>query len=195
MRAAAAGDWEARQKLRVDVLNMPVWEEAILFACERVSRPEGTGFQAVGASVLEAITIDPMLAAEMIYRSSAGVWDEIKEKISAFVWRWQVPGKVDRAVRFMIGTGRSELAPQIWPLISDPDSQVHWAALRAGRQFRPSVLGTDVEARIAKLPDEVRQHVVSSIGFDGGIDGIELAARLAQADPSPQPCEPLGLPG
>ena len=104
MRAAAAGDQEALHKLRVDLLNMPAWEEAILFACERVSRAEGTGLQAVAASVLEAIAIDPMLAAEMIYRSSAGVWDEVKEKIITFVERWHTPGKVDRAFMFMIGT-------------------------------------------------------------------------------------------
>jgi len=53
------------------------------------------------------------------------------------------------------------------------------------RQFRTSVLGIDVEARIAKLPEEVRKNVVSSFAFEGGMDGIELAARLAQADPSP----------
>ena len=186
MRAATAGDREAKQKLRADVLNIPAWEEAILFACERVSRSDGTGLQAVAASVLETIAIDPMLAAEMIYRSSAGVWDEIKEKIVAFIGRWHTPGKVDRALRFMIDTGHGEFALQIWSLISDPDNQVRLAALRAGRQFRPSVLGTDVEVRIAKLPDKVRESVVSSFAFEGGMDGIELAARLAQVDPSPK---------
>ncbi len=140
----------------------------------------------MAASVLETIAIDPMLAAEMIYRSSAGVWDEIKEKIVAFIGRWHTPGKVDRALRFMIDTGHGEFALQIWSLISDPDNQVRLAALRAGRQFRPSVLGTDVEVRIAKLPDKVRESVVSSFAFEGGMDGIELAARLAQVDPSPK---------
>jgi hypothetical protein len=186
MCAAAAGDQEARQKLRADVLNIPAWEEAILFACERVSRADGTGLQVLAAAVLETIGIDPMLAAEMIYRSSSVVWDEIKEKIIAFVGRWHVAGKVDRAVRFMIDTGCSEFAPQIWPLISDPDNQVHLAALRSGRQFRPSVLGVDIEALIAKLPEEVRENVVPSFAFEGDMDGIELAARLAKADPSPK---------
>jgi hypothetical protein len=186
MRAAAAGDQEACQKLRKDVLNMPSWEEEILFACERVSRADETGLQAVAAAILETIGIDPILAAEMIYRSSAGVWDEIKEKIIAFVERWHVAGNIDRAVRFMIGTGRSEFAPQIWPLISNPNSQVHLRALRAASQFRPSVLGTDAQERLANLPDEVRIHVVSEIAGESGMDGIELATRLAQEDPSPK---------
>ena len=186
MLAAAEGDQEAMNKLRVDVLNMPAWEEAILFACERLSRSDQNGLQAVAAAILETIGIDPMLVAEMIYRSSPGVWDEIKDKIIAFVGRWHVAGKVDRAVRFMISTGHSEFAPQIWPLISDPDMQVRLAVLRAGRQFRPSVIGADVEGSIAKLPEEVRKDTLSSFAFDGDMDGIELATRLAQSDPNPE---------
>ncbi len=182
MRDAAASNQKASQKLRADVLNMPAWEESILFACERVSRLDRAGLQAVAVAILETIAIDPMLAAEMIYRSSAGVWDEIKDKVIAFVERWHVSGKVDRAVHFMISTGRSEFAPQIWPLISNPDSQVHLKALRAGRRFRPSVLGADVQVRIEQLPEEVRENVVSSIASEGGMDGIELATRLAQTD-------------
>jgi len=186
MPPAAAGDQEAKQKLKADVLNVPAWEEPILFACERVSRADRTGLQAVAAAVLETMAIDPILAAEMIYRSSAGVWDGIKEKIIVFVGRWHASGKVDRAVHFMISTGRSEFAPQIWPLISDADSQVHLAALRAGRRFRPSVLGADVEAPIAQLSEKLREHVVSEIASQSGMDGIELATRLAQADASPK---------
>jgi len=186
MLAAAAGDGEARQKLRVDVLNMPAWEEPILFACERVSRADGTGARAVAAAAYETIAIDPMLSAEMIYRSSADGWDEIKERITGFVGRWHTSGKVDRAVRFMINTGRSEFASRIWPLISHMDSQVHLAALRAGRRFRPSVLGADAQARIAQLAEELREHVVSEIASESGMDGIELATRLARADASPR---------
>jgi hypothetical protein len=186
MCAAAAGNTEAKHRLKTDVLNMPAWEEPILFACERVSRADPTGLQAVAASILETMAIDPMLAAEMIFRSSSGVWDKIKEKTITFVRRWHVSGKVDRAVHFMINTGRGEFAPQIWPLISDPDSQVHLAALRVGRRFRPSVLGADVEARIAQLSEELREHVVSEIASDSGMDGIELAVRLAQMDASPK---------
>jgi hypothetical protein len=186
MLAMSAGDQEAKRKLKTDVLNMPAWEESILFACERLSRADLTGLQAVAASVLETIAIDPILAAEMIYRSSDVVWDEIKEKVIAFVERWHTSGKGDRAARFMISTGRSEFAPQIWPLILDADSQIHSWAFRTGHRFRPSVLGSDIQARISKLPEEVRAQVVSEIAIESGMDGIELAARLAQADVSPK---------
>jgi hypothetical protein len=181
---AAVSDPAVRQKLKMDVLNLRAWEEPILFACERVSRADETGLKAVAAGILETMAIDPMLAAEMIYRSS-GVWEKVKEKITAFVGRWHVVGKVDRAVHFMITTGRSEFAPQLWPLISNADTQVHLLALRAGRRFRPAVLGADVEARIAELPEKLRENVVSEIARLSGMDGIELATRLAKADASP----------
>src|SRR5271166_4692826 len=125
-----------------------------------------------------------MLAAEMIYRSDTRVWSVIKEKIVDFATRWHSGGTVDRAVRFMITTGRDDFAPQIWELISSPDDQVYLSAFRAARRFRPSVLGNDIPARIAQLPEERRQHVVSQIALESGPDGIELAARLAQGDSS-----------
>ena len=180
------GDPAIRHQLKAGVLNVRAWEEPILFACERVSRADQAGLQAVTTAVLETMAIDPMLAAEMIYRSSSDVWEAIKSEIIDVVRKWHVSGKVDRAVHFMITTGRSEFAPQVWPLISDADSQVYLVALRAGRRFRPSVLGADVEARLAKLPEELRENVVSEIASASGMDGIELAARLARVDSSPK---------
>jgi hypothetical protein len=84
MQAVAAGDQEAQRNLRVRVLNAPAWEEQILFASERLSRDDKLAQQAVAGSILESLTIDPMLAAEMIYRSSSAVWEEITDKVTAF---------------------------------------------------------------------------------------------------------------
>ena len=122
----------------------------------------------------------------MIYRSSFDVWDRISNLVMAAIGRWHKAGTIDRAVTFMICSGRPEFADQIWPLISHEDSQVHLRALRAGRRFRISALGTDAEARLASLPDNVRKHVLSEIVVFGGIDGIELATRLAIADNNPE---------
>jgi hypothetical protein len=149
MHSAFAGDVDARKHLREDFLNMPVWDEAILFACERVSRADDLGVKAVAGAVLDTMEIDPLLAAEMIYRSANAVWDEIGPPILCFVEKWHTPGVVDRAVHFMIGSGRGEFADEVWRLISDADTQVHLTALRAGRRFRPSVLGPDVDNRVA----------------------------------------------
>ena len=184
MRKSAGNNDASRQKLRTELLNEYLWEESILFACERASRSDQDGVQAVAGAILEAIGIDPMLAAEMIYRSDARVWDLVKDKVVDFATRWHTGGAVDRAVRFMITTGRSEFAPQIWELISSPDNQVYLSAFRAARRFRISVLGTVIQDRIAQLPEEQRRHVIYEIAMESEPDGIELAAHLAQADGS-----------
>ena len=122
IQASATGDLDARAQLRGDVLDQPAWEESVLFAVERMSREEG-GAALVAHAVRLVLPIDPMLAAEMIYRSSTDVWNEVKEEMIAFGDRWHQPGSVDRAVRFMIMTGREEFEPWVWPLISGTDSQ------------------------------------------------------------------------
>ena len=184
MREAANGDAEARTRLRTEILNWPAWEELVLFACERLSRENAAGAQAVAAAIRETLGIDPMLAAEMIFRSAPEVWTLIGAEITAFAARWHTAGKVDRAARFMMTTGRPEFAPQIWPLISSPDNQVYLEALRSPRRFRPSVLGDDAEQKLAALPVETRKHVVAEIASYSGFDGMELAVRVAKADPS-----------
>lgn len=186
MLFAAQGDEDAGKMLRESILDIPVWEEAILFACDRLSRADGDGVKAVAHAILETLGIDPLLSAEMIRRSSDDVWDQIRDDVVSFVNRWHTPERVDRAVKFMTDTGRPEFSEFVWPLISDVDNQVHLRALRAGRRFRPGVLGPDAEERIAALPEEVREHVISEIATNGGMEGIELATSLAKADKSPK---------
>jgi hypothetical protein len=69
MKAAANGDAGARVELRASVLDRPSWEESVLFAAERLSR-ESNGAEVVAHAVRLALPIDPMLAAEMIFRAA-----------------------------------------------------------------------------------------------------------------------------
>lgn len=186
MLSATLGDDDVNKMLRESILDIPAWEEAILFACDRLSRADQDGVKAVAHAILETLGIDPLLSAEMIWRSSDDVWDQIRDDVIAFVRKWHTPGRVDRAVKFMIDTGRAEFSEFVWPLVSNADNQVHLHALRAGRRFRPGVLGPDAKERIAALPEEVRKHVISEIASYGGMDGIELATSLAKADASPK---------
>ena len=185
MQRAYQSDSTSRQKLRVDILNWPSWEESILFACERLSRRDIDGARAVAAAILDALGIDPMLAAEMIYRSTPEAWVPISETAIAFARRWHELGKVDRAVRFMIETGRPEFAPQIWPLVESENNQVYLHALRMAPRFRPSVLGDEAPRRLSALPETSRGHVIAEIAHSSGHEGIELATSLAKIDPNP----------
>ena len=186
MLSAALGDDVARRTLRENILDIRVWEEAILFACDRLSRANQDGARAVARATLETLGIDPLLSAEMIWRSSDDVWSQIRDDILSFVAKWHTRGSVDRAVTFMIDTGRAEFSEFIWPLVSHADDQVHLHALRAGRRLRCGVLGPDAARRIATLSADVRGSVISEIARLGGMDGIELAASLAKVDPNPK---------
>jgi hypothetical protein len=185
MRASAKGDASARVRLRSAVFDQPAWEESIFFAVERMSR-ERDGAAVVADAVHLALPIDPMLAAEMIYRASGAVWEIVKAHIIAFVDRWHRPGTVDRAVRFMIMTGQPEFESRVWPLASNANSQIQLPTLRSAPRFRPSVLGPDLRSKIGALPEATREHLLASIASESGVDGMDLATALAAADPSPK---------
>ena len=46
MLTAASGDDDVNKMLRESILDVPVWEEAILFTCDRLSRAEQDGVEA-----------------------------------------------------------------------------------------------------------------------------------------------------
>jgi hypothetical protein len=183
MLASAAGRADARTRLREEVLNWPSWEESILFACDRLSRLGDQGARAVAATVDETLGIDALLAAAMLCRASDAVWALARDRVRRVVHRWHIPGKVDRAVRFMIVSGKPEFAELVWPLISSDNNQIQFRTLRLADRFRPSVLGADAEARLRALPTPQREIALHEIASQSGFDGMDLAVRLASSDP------------
>jgi len=181
----AVSDPAAREKLKVDVLDQRPWEEAVLFAVERSARGAAIYKAACSAAIRAAFEVDPVLAGEMIFRATDEVWAPISAEMRSLAKQWHAPGKVDRAVRFMIASGRPEFADFLWPLISHANTQVHLPALRAAKRFRSSVLGNDAPARIAALPPEIRKNVLHEIASHGGIDGLDLATAIAKTDSDP----------
>ena len=177
-------DDTSREALKVDILDQRVWEEAILFACERLARGNKKDQESCGEGILAALDVDPLLAAEMIYRSTDGVWARVGPRIKHLVERWHEPGNVDRGLRFMITAGRKEFFDLVWPLITHDDDQVHLRALRACGRFRPSLLGDDAPRRLGELPLRLRRNVLHEIAHNSGTDGLDLAATVAKADPA-----------
>ncbi|WP_306120702.1 MULTISPECIES: hypothetical protein [unclassified Roseitalea] len=181
----AVSDPATREKLKVEVLNQRPWEEAVLFAVERSARSDNLHKAACSAAIRAAFEVDPVLAGEMIFRATDEVWAPIGTEMRSLAEKWHAPGKLDRAVRFMIASGRPEFADLLWPLVSHTNTQVHLPALRAAKQFRPSVLGHDAPARIAALPPEIRKNVLHEIASNSGIDGLDLATSIAKSDSEP----------
>ena len=183
MLRTAAGSPDARKELRENVLNWTSWEESILFACDRLSRAGPEGVAAVALAIELALGIDPLLAANMIYRSSDAVWQSARERVMRFIERWHTCGSIDRAARFMVTAGKPEFAELVWPLASSTDDQVQFGFFRAADRFRPDVLGPDAEGRLRSLPLKQRELALSEIASNSGFDGMELVTRLASSDP------------
>ena len=182
----SVGDHASREALKADVLNQRPWEEAILFACERLSRGTNEQQAACGAAVLTTFYVDPILAAEMINCSTDAVWARVGPRVQGLIARWHVPGTVDRALRFMITSGRQEFLEHVWPLITHENSQVHLAALRAGTRFQPSLFEPDGARRLEALSPSLREAVLHEIAINSGMAGLDLVAAVAQADPVPE---------
>ncbi len=182
----AVSDPAAREKLEVDVLDQRPWEEAVLFAVERSACGDNAKLTACGLAILAAFKVDPILAAEMIYRATDEVWDSIAATIQERIGHWHTPGKCDRAFRFMMNSGRPEFLDSIWPLITHENDQVSLKALRNCKRFRPSLLGPDAAKRIKALPPQVRAVLLHEMAFHSGMDGLDLATAIAKDDPNPE---------
>jgi hypothetical protein len=172
-----------REALKAEIFNFPAWEEAILFAIERMSRGDAHHRAASGKAILAAFEVDPILAAEMIFRSTDDVWTRIATPIQARVEGWHAPGKVDRAFRFMLTSGREEFFDAVWPLVTDENEQISLKALRNCKRFRPSILGKDVVQRIKALSQKPRSVLLHEIASRSGMDGLDLATGIAKDDP------------
>lgn len=182
----SVADANALQRLKADILNATPWEEPILFAVERMARGDERQQQACGVAIIAAFDVDPILAAEMIFRATDAVWAQVSNSVQEFLRRWHTPGRPDRAVRFMITSGRPEFRDLVWPLISNENDQKSLSALRAARRFRPSVLGPNAVKDILALPLKERKTVVSEIAYRSGFDGLDLVALIAKSDPDPE---------
>ncbi|MCY4047655.1 MAG: hypothetical protein OXF42_06100 [Candidatus Dadabacteria bacterium] len=166
-----------------EIFNFPLWEEAILFAIERLAHGDSDRQIVCGKAILVAFDVDPILAAEMIFRSTNEVWGRIDKTIQESITRWHAPGKVDRALRFMVTSGRSEFINAVWPLITNKDEQISLNALRNCGQFKPSILGDDAGKKIKLLPPDARLVLLKEMVWCSGIDGIDIATEVAKADP------------
>lgn len=182
LKAVEAADDDSARRLRTEIIDVPFWEEPILFAVERLAN-KGPAGEAAAACVIElALQVAPMLAARMVYQSGENVWNRVKDVITDFAERWHRDHAVDRALGFMITTGRPEFSEVIWPYVGHDDMQVRLRTLRKASPFRPGVLGKNWRARLKGLSEEAQKNLLVELIMHGGIEGIALAAEAAQDD-------------
>ena len=185
MMGAVDDDGE-RATLQADVLNDRAWGEPVLFACERLGTGNDPDRRVCAGAILAGFDVDPMLAAEMIVRSGQGVWKRIRGAILPRVARWHAPGQVDRAVGFMVASGREEFQDAVWSLITHEDTQVRLGALRVGQEFSATVLGDDAIRRLQALSPESREMVLVELAYRCGGDGLDIVTAVGKAETDPK---------
>ena len=185
MMGAVGNDGE-RATLQADVLNDRAWEEPVLFASERLGTGDDMDRRVCAGAILAGFDVDPMLAAEMIVRSGQAVWKRIRGGILPRVARWHTPGQVDRAVGFMVASGREEFQDDVWSLITHEDMQVRLGALRAGQEFRATVLGEGAIRRLQALPPESRETVLRELAYKCGGYGLDIVTAVGKAETDPK---------
>ncbi len=138
---AEVADPERREALKAEVFNLPTWEEAILFAVERLARGDAHQRAACGKAIVAAFEVDPILAAEMIFRANGR--SVVADQCDHSRTRGALAraGKSGSRLPVHAHFGRSEFFNTVWPLITDENEQISLNALRNCRRFRPSILG------------------------------------------------------
>jgi hypothetical protein len=175
-----------REALKAEIFDQPAWEEVILFAAERLARGNERQQAACGEAIRATLEVDPDLAAEMIYRCTDQVWARIEPTIVELVARWHAPGKIDRALRFMLASSRVEFFDAVWPLITADADQISMEAVRQCERFRASIFGQDAADKLRKLPTHTRAVLVAEMAWHGDADSLALASTVARADPDPE---------
>ena len=160
-------------------LNDYFWGEAFLFACERLSRADNDGVQAVAGLIDQLLKIDPFFAATLINRSAPAVWNQVSVAVCEFAHAWHRPGVPDRAVGFMVTTGRPEFSDAIWPLVSSTDQHIQSESLQLARSFNPAAIADVLFRDYSGLADNVREELAAGLAFEGDHAGIDAALQLA----------------
>ena len=184
LKAVEGASGDSTGQLRKEIIDIPLWEEPILFAVERLVG-KGTAGEAAAAFVIElALQVDPMLAAKMTFQCGDGVWRRVRDVVINFAKRWHRDGAVDRALGFMIATGRPEFSEVVWSYVGHDDRQVRLGTLRMTKPFRPGVLGENWRPRLNGLSEEVQKDLLVELVMRGGIEGIRLATDTAVGEVS-----------
>ena len=183
-QAAFSSGVELFESGRVRYVDIPFWEETLLFATERLSQRGEQDLSLLAQLVKDSLRVDPRFTAEIVYRGGDKLWPQVRKDFITTVTGWHEEGKVDRAFSAMIATGNGKFADTIWPFLENDDSQVHLKAYRASDPFRISCLGEGWRQRFDLMSEELRKTFVYEVLQYGNAEGHFIAKNIGLSDPS-----------
>jgi hypothetical protein len=184
-----AGD-EKKRLFQKSYVNEPSWDEPIRMIAEQIGiqsldLASESDVVSSGKLLVEmALTVDPILAAELARLTGAKVWAEIRINLTECLREWyQIPDEHHRqcAIAAMLASGSAEFADIVIPLLSN-DRQTRLAAYQTYGEFHLSSLGNDWWGVVQGWTEDARIDFVLEMTRDRWIQ--EIAERFAVEDPS-----------
>lgn len=167
------------------LLDEPAWQESVLFAIERLSRTDDD-VALVARTVLRALGIDPLFAAEMLHRSTDAVWHAVVVPVCNFIDAWSAGPAADRAFSFMLISGRAEFADRIWRVLEDPEAYRRVLDQRRLGRIVPSAFGQNWAGRFRKVAKAPKRRLMWDVAWNSGQSGSDFVIEAVRADPSPE---------
>lgn len=183
-------------RFQSDILNMPIWEEALRLLAEEIgdsfehpdeAHPLPKDPVALGRLLVElTLSLDPIFAAELARLCGPSVWPSVRNTIEPFLREWygcSEQAHRECALAAMFATGSEDFSDIIWPLLEDPDEEVFWGTCHTARTFFLSSLGSDWLPRVEKWEERRRRRFVRALGREGDDETFPVLRYFAENDP------------
>ncbi len=181
---------------KVEIINKPIWEEALLFLSEYMSvlSKQSSSEKIVGLGsnlVLWAMDIDPLFCAQIANKCGEIIWNEIREPLcNLFRKLYSFPQKAYKewALACIFASGYPDFSDIIWQLLGKNDQQERLWVYRISSSLPLSCLGSNWRERVNEWDESLRSEFISEIAMHPSAEGITLAEEFAKTDPSPKVC-------
>jgi len=167
-----------------EIINQPIWEEALSFLIEHLERDN---YFDICADLLRVVMkIDLIFASQLSHCIDNRIWNRINKELTGSLRNWyNKPSKYAKecAVIAMLITGKPNFSYIIKPLVNNSDQQIRLDILRKISPFPVESLGSDWIYQFKGWPDEVRVDFMSEMVWGIHPSYLPFIEQTAKSDP------------
>lgn len=167
-----------------EIINKPIWEEALIFLVEHLNR-DGQ-FDICADLVRLVMKVDLTFSAELAGYVNNETWAKINNELVPILIQWHnKPSQYakDCALRAMLITDKPEFSNIIEPLVCNPDQQIRLNILGKQNPFPVESLGVDWQDKFNKWSDDVRHDFISEMFWGINPSYLPFIEQIAKNDP------------
>ncbi|MEN6313466.1 MAG: SMEK domain-containing protein, partial [Clostridiaceae bacterium] len=172
-----------------EIINQPIWEEALSFLIEHLERDN---YFDICANLLRIVMkIDLIFASQLSHCINDIIWNKIKKELSSSLCNWyNKPLKYAKecALSAMLITGKPDFSDIIKRLVNNSNQQIRLDIFRKISPFPVESLGTDWIYQFKGWPDEVREDFISEMMWGIYPSYLPFIEQTAKSDPCNSIC-------